>query len=131
MNKAVEILRECNVFHIATIDGDQPRVRPFGAVADIDGKLYIATSNDKNCFKQMIANPKTEISAMYKGGSWVRITGILKSDPRLSTKEEFLKQVPFLATYYKADDGIFEALYFESGTMIIYPESGEPETYSI
>jgi Uncharacterized conserved protein len=129
MNKAVEILRKCNVFHIATTEGDQPRVRPFGAVADIDSKLYISTSNEKKCFKQMIENPKVEISAMLGEDSWVRIAGTLKHDPRMSSKEEFLRQFPL--EMHKADDGLFEVLYFEKAIMTIYTYTGAPEVYNL
>ena len=129
MNKAVEILKESRVFYVATTDGDQPRVRPFGAIAEIEGKLYICTSNTKDCFKQMIANPKVEISTMLGAEKWVRICGIIKRDDRLSAREEFLQQTP-LATY-KADDGIFEVFYLESGVMTTYSFSGKTEVYRL
>lgn len=129
MNKAVELLQKSKVFYIATIDGDQPRVRPYGAVAEIDGKLYICTNNKKPSFRQMQANPKVEISGLLGEDKWFRINGIVKVDSRTEVRAEFLKQVPL--PIYKADDGIFEVLYFESGTATISSFTGEPETFAV
>ena len=56
MNKALEFLQESGIFYLATTEGDQPRVRPFGAVFEYEGKLYIVTNNTKKCFKQMLEN---------------------------------------------------------------------------
>lgn len=127
MNSVVDLLRKCKVFYLATNEGDQPRVRPFGAVAEINGKVYISTSNTKKCFQQMIANPKVEIAGMLNNEDWVRVAGLLKSDPSLESKEAFLKQAPIPG--YSANDGIFEVLYFEKGTVDIYRFSKEPEHF--
>ena len=82
MNKITEELKKVGTFFIATVEGDQPRVRPFGAVAEFEGKTYICTNNTKPCYAQMLANPKTEISAMYPDGAWLRISGELVRDDR-------------------------------------------------
>lgn len=129
MNKAVDLLRKSKVFFLATNEDDQPRVRPFGAVAEINGKLYIATSNTKNCFKQMIANPKVEIAAMLNNEDWIRITGTVKSDQSAESKADFLKQAPIPG--YTVDDGIFEILYFEKAHVEIISFSKEPEHFDI
>lgn len=129
MNKAVDLLRKSKVFFLATNEGDQPRVRPFGAVAEINGKLYIATSNTKNCFKQMIANPKVEIAAMLNNEDWIRITGTVKSDQSAESKAEFLRQAPIPG--YTVDDDIFEILYFEKGHVEIISFSKGPECFEI
>lgn len=127
MNKAVELLQKSKVFYIATIDGDQPRVRPYGAVAEIDGKVYLCTNNRKPSFKQMQANPKVEITGLLAQDKWFRISGTIKVDPRREAKEEFLKQVPL--PMYKPDDGIFEVLYLENGTATVNTFTGEPEEF--
>lgn len=129
MNKAVDLLRKCKVFFLATNEGDQPRVRPFGAVAEINGRLYMATSNTKNCFKQMIANPKVEIAAMLNNEDWIRITGTVKCDPSAEAKAEFLKQAPIPG--YRVDDGVFEVLYFEKGQVEVISFAKEPECFDI
>ena len=110
MNKATELLQQAKTFFIATVEDDQPRVRPFGAVAEINGKTYLSMNNTKKVFKQLMANPKCEISGMLDAGKWFRITGTLAHDDSNESRAEFLKQCPL--PMYKADDGIFAICYF-------------------
>ncbi|BCN29120.1 pyridoxamine 5'-phosphate oxidase family protein [Anaeromicropila herbilytica] len=127
MQKTIEFLRKANTFYLATVEKDQPRVRPFGAVAEYDGKFYICTNNTKDCFKQMQENTKVEISAMT-GGSWIRLTGEVKADERVEAKQAMIDANPSLKNMYKADDDIFEVLYFTKGTSTFYSFTNEPET---
>jgi uncharacterized pyridoxamine 5'-phosphate oxidase family protein len=131
MKKALEFLQESGTFYLATTEGDQPRVRPFGAVFEYEGKLYIVTSNTKNCFKQMLQNPKVEISSMNKKGQWIRITGEVANDDRREVKEVALEAAPVLKSMYNIDDGIFAVLYFTKGTATISSFTAEPETFSL
>ena len=131
MNKALEFLQESGVFYLATTEGDQPRVRPFGAVFEYEGKLYTATNNTKKCFKQMLENPKVEISGMNKKGQWIRVTGEVANDDRREVKEFALEAVPSLKSMYNIDDGIFAVLYFTKGTATISSFTVEPETFSL
>lgn len=132
MNKALEFLKESGTFYIATTEGDQPRVRPFGAVFEYEEKSYIVTGNTKKCFEQMLENPKIEISSMNKKGQWIRVTGEVANDDRHEVKEFALKVFPFLKSTYNIDDGIFPAvLYFTKGTATIYSFTAEPETFSL
>lgn len=131
MNKALEFLQECGVFYLATTEGTQPRVRPFGAVFQYEENLYFVTNNTKKCFKQMLENPKVEISAMNKKGQWIRVTGEVANDDRREVKELALEAVPSLKTMYNIDDGIFAVLYFTKGTATISSFTAEPETFSI
>ncbi|MBL4930449.1 pyridoxamine 5'-phosphate oxidase family protein [Clostridium paridis] len=130
MEKALEFLKECGTFYIATTEGDQPRVRPFGAVFEHEGKLYIVTNNTKKCFNQMLENPKVEISGMSKG-KWIRLAGEVKHDDRREVKELALETIPSLKNMYSVDDGVFAVLYFTKGTATIYSFKGEPETFSL
>ncbi len=117
MQEVQAFLKDCGAFFIATVDGDQPRVRPFGVSEIIDGRLYIMTGKVKDVFKQMAKNGKFEICALKKSGSeWMRISGILINDETLSVKEEFLKRNPGLKSMYKADDGNMAVLYITNGT---------------
>lgn len=129
MNRAVELLRKSKVFFLATTEGNQPRVRPFGAVAEIDGKLYISSSNTKKCFRQMVINPKIELTAMLGNDEWIRISGTVEVNPDTSAKEVFLNQCPIPG--YKADDGIFEILCFTDGIAEIYSFNREPECFKL
>ena len=131
MKKALEFLQESGTFYLATNEGDQPRVRPFGAVFEYDGKLYIVTNNTKKCFKQMLQNPKVEISSTNKKGQWIRITGEVATDDRREVKEVALDAAPVLKSMYSVDDGIFTVLYFTKGTATISSFTAEPETFSL
>lgn len=131
MDKALEFLKESGTFYLATVEGDQPRVRPFGAVFEYEGKLYTVTNNKKECFKQMIKNPKIEISGMNKKGQWIRLTGEVSEDARREVKEFALDALPALKKMYSVDDGIFTTLYFTKGTATIYSFTNEPETFSL
>jgi len=131
MNKALEFLQECGVFYLATTEGDQPRVRPFGAVFEYEGNLYFVTNNTKKCFKQMLENPKVEISSMNTKGQWIRVTGEVANDDRREVKELALVAVPTLKTMYNIDDGLFAVLYFKKGTATISSFTGESETFSL
>ena len=114
MNRIVEELKKAGVFYLATVEGDQPRVRPFGAVSEIDGYAYICTNNTKPVYKQLQANPKAEISAMLPGGEWLRICGDLVRDDRDEAREAMLKDNPSLGGMYHIGDGIFEVLRLEN-----------------
>ncbi|BCJ96505.1 NimC/NimA family protein [Anaerocolumna cellulosilytica] len=131
MNKAAQFLADCGTFYIATVEKDQPRVRPFGAVVEWDGKTYICTNNKKDVFAQMKENPKVEISAMNNTGNWIRISGKLAADPRREAKEAMLKAYPSLTKMYSLDDGIYEVLYFTEGTATIYSFGAEPEVFNL
>lgn len=128
MKKTLEFLQESGTFYLATAEGDQPRVRPFGAVFEYEGKLYIATNNTKKCFKQMLENPKVEMCSMNKKGQWIRVTGEVANDDRREVKEFALQAVPSLKSMYSVDDGIFAVLYFTKGTATISSFTTKPET---
>ena len=109
--------RDCGVFYIATVDGDQPRVRPFGVSEIIDGRLYIMTGKVKDVYKQMGKNGKFEICAMKKSGvEWMRLSGTLVPDETLAVKEEFLNRNEGLKAMYKADDDNMAVLYVTNAT---------------
>lgn len=113
MEEVYEFLKKCGVFFIATEDGNQPRVRPFGAVNIFDGKLYIQTGKSKNVSKQMQINPNVEISAFIEG-KWIRLEGKVVRDDRRDAKVSMLEANPELKGMYSADDDNTEVLYFEN-----------------
>ena len=115
MNEVYEFLKKCGTYYLATMEGDQPRVRPFGTVAVFEGKLYIQTGKVKNVSKQLQANPKAEICA-FGEGTWVRISGKLIRDDRIEAKEHMLDAYPHLKNMYSAEDDNTEVLYFEDAT---------------
>lgn len=127
MNKIVEELKKTGVFYIATVDSDgQPRVRPFGAVTEFEGKVYLCTNNTKKCYAEMLANPKTEISGMNQDGTWIRVSGKLVRDDRDEARSAVLEDNPNLKNMYRIGDGIFEVLYLEDATCTKYSFNAEP-----
>ena len=117
MEEVQAYLKECGAFFIATVDGDQPRVRPFGVSEIINGRLYIMTGKVKDVFKQMDANGKFEICALKPSGSeWLRLSGTLVNDETLAVKEEFLNRNQSLKSMYNADDGNMAVLYITNAT---------------
>lgn len=127
MREVFEYLKNCETFYLATMDGDQPRVRPFGALAIFEDKLYIQTDNVKKVFKQMEKNPKIEISGMGKDGSWIRLTTTAIQDESLAARQHMLDENPGLKGIYAADDGICEVLYLTNSTATIDSFDAEPK----
>ena len=113
MEEVYEFLKKCGVFYIATIDGNKPRVRPFGVVNIFEGKLYVQTGKIKNVSKQIEINPNVEISGMLDG-RWIRLEGKLVRDDRREAKASMLDANPMLKNMYSADDDNTEVLYFEN-----------------
>lgn len=125
MKEVYDFLKKSGVFFIATIDGDQPRVRPFGALNIFEDKLYLQTGKVKNVAKQMEANPKVEISA-FTEGKWIRLTGEVVEDSRREAKVSMLDANPELKGMYSADDDNTEVLYFKNVKASINSFTEEP-----
>ena len=126
IQKVYEFLIQCGTYYIATIDGDKPRVRPFGTAAIFEDKLYIQTSKLKKVSEQIQKNNNVELSA-FNGDKWIRVSGKLVRDERREAKAYVLDKHPSLKTMYSADDEKTEVLYFESGTATISTFAGDDE----
>ena len=126
MNKITEILKAAGVFFVATAEGDQPRVRPFGAAAEFEGRTYLCTSNTKDCYAQMMKDPKVEISAMVGEGEWIRVTGELIRDDRDEARAAMLRDYPELSGMYRIGDGIFEVLYLKNPIGVLFSFTAAP-----
>ena len=126
MEKVYSYLKKAKTFYIATVEGDQPRVRPFGAICKFENKLYIITNNKKKVYDQIIKNPKVEISGMVEG-TWIRLAGTLALDERREAKEAMLAENPSLSGMYSVDDGIMAVFYFTSGEAQFCSFTGAPE----
>ena len=131
MNKIVEFLNDTKIFYLATIDGDKPRVRPFGAVMEKDGKIYFCTINQKDVYRQMQKNPNIEISATKENGDWLRLSGKAVFDSSKDTKQTMLDECPVLKTMYSADDGKFEIFYITNASATVFSLCGKKETLEI
>ena len=113
MERVAKFLKEAETYYLATVEGDQPRVRPFGTAHIFEGKLYIQTGKVKDVSKQIHANPKVEICA-FKNGEWLRVAGELVEDDRREARQSMLDAYPSLQNMYSADDGNTEVFYFKN-----------------
>ena len=126
MNRVYEFLKAAGTYYLATVDGDQPRVRPCGTIHIFEGKLYIQTGKSKNVAKQINAQPKAELCAM-KGDEWIRVTGTLVLDDRIEAQESMLDEYPSLrAMYTTGPNGNTAVYYFKDATATISSFSHEP-----
>lgn len=129
MEEVVKFLKECGAYFLATVDGDQPKVRPFGTAEIFEGKLYIQTGKSKNVSKQIAANPKVQICAMNKeGNQWLRISGTLVEDDRLEPKVHMLDAYPSLKAMYKPEDPNTQVLYFKDAEATFCSFTAAPRT---
>ncbi|MDR1944271.1 MAG: pyridoxamine 5'-phosphate oxidase family protein [Synergistaceae bacterium] len=128
MSRTVDLLREAQVFHIATIDGSVPRVRPFGFVMDFDDKIYFTTGNKKDFFKQIKKNPAVELSAMLPDGRWIRVQGRAIVGGSLAAKKRAFEIFEgFKDLYQSPDNPTFEVFYLESPSATLYSFTEAPE----
>ena len=127
MQKVVDFLKSAETYYLATVEGDQPRVRPFGTAHVFEGKLYIQTGKSKDVSRQIHANPKVEICA-FKDGQWLRVAGELCEDERREAKVSMLEAYPSLQQMYSPDDGNTEVFYFKNATATFSSFTSAPET---
>ena len=126
MQEILDFLKKCGTFYLATIDGNHPRVRPFGAVCLFESKLYIVTNNQKSVFRQMLANPNIELCGCCDG-VWMRVQGRAVPDSRREARVAMIGDNPTLKQLYHADDGLMEVLSVENPTATLYSFSEEPK----
>ena len=129
MEKVLQFLKDAGVYYLATVEGDQPRVRPFGTANVFEGKLYIQTGKVKPVSKQLAANNKAEICA-FKEGTWLRIAGELVEDDRAEARKSMLDAYPELRAMYDENDGNTQVFYFKNATATFSSFTAAPETIS-
>ena len=127
MERVCEFLKQAGVYYLATVEGDQPRVRPFGTAHIFEGKLYIQTGKVKPVSRQLGENPKAEICAFHNG-TWVRIAGELVEDDRVEAKKSMLDAYPNLRGMYNENDGNTQVLYFRNAEATFSSFTAAPET---
>ncbi len=125
MERVEKFLKDAGTYYLATVEGDQPRVRPFGTAHIFEGRLYIQTGKKKDVSKQLHANPKAEICA-FMNGEWLRVSGELIEDDRREARVSMLDAYPSLRKMYDADDGNTEVFYFRNATAVFSSFSHEP-----
>ena len=127
--RAQQFLKDAGSYFLATVDGDQPHVRPFGTAEIFEGKLYIQTGKVKNVYKQIIANPKAEICA-FKDGKWIRIVCELVADERVSAKKDMLDKNSTLRSMYNENDDNTIVFYLRNATATISSFTSDPEIFT-
>lgn len=123
IQKTYDYLKKCEYYFIATMDGDQPRVRGFGTYSIFDDKLYIQTGKFKDVSKQLAINPKAELIA-YDGKGWLRLSGTLVNDDSLAAKKKMIEDCPRLSARYTYDDDKMQVLYFKDATACFCTDDG-------
>ena len=118
MKRVLEFLKKAEVYYLATVEGDQPRVRPFGTINEFEGRLYIQTGKVKPTSHQLADNPKAEICA-FCDGAWIRVTCELIEDDRFEAKKSMLDAYPNLRHMYDENDGNTQVLYMKNASVVI------------
>ena len=127
MERVCSFIKDAQTYYLATVDGDQPRVRPFGTIHIFEDKLYIQTGRAKDVAKQLAANPKAEICA-FKDGVWLRVAGELVDDDRIEPRKSMLDAYPSLRAMYDPADSNTEVLYFKNAKATFSSFTAAPET---
>lgn len=127
MQEVFEFLKKCGTYYLATVQGDQPRVRPFGTIDLFEGRLYIQTGKSKAVSQQIAANPKAELCA-FADGQWLRVSCELVRDERIEAKRHMLESYPELKAMYSAEDGNTEVLYLKNAEAVFSSFTAPPRT---
>lgn len=127
IEKVYQFLNQAETYYLATVDGDQPRVRPFGTALLREGKLYIQTGKGKDVTKQIARNPKVELCA-FRDGTWLRLAGELVDDDDHAVKVAMLEKMPSLKALYSAEDDSMQMLYFKNAVATFSSFTEAPET---
>ena len=126
MKRVYEFLKKAEVYYLATVDGDQPRVRPFGTINEFEGRLYIQTGKIKPTSKQLSVNPKAEISAFCQG-EWIRVSCELVEDDRFEARKSMLDAYPNLRGMYDENDGNTQVFYIKNAIATFCAFGKSPE----
>ena len=127
MERVCKFLKDAGTYYLATVEGDQPRVRPFGTAHIFEGRLHIQTGKVKPVSKQLMANPKAEICAFHNG-TWLRVAGELVEDDRVEARKSMLDAYPSLRKMYDENDGNTQVFYFKNATATFSSFTSAPET---
>lgn len=131
MEKVLDFLKANKVFYLATASGDQPHVRPMGFVMECDGKLAFCTSNQKDMYKQLVANPKVEFSCIDASYNTLRLCGKAVFCTTEATQRKALDVMPALGNRYAVGDGKFEIFCLEHAQAVVQTMSGEKQVLEI
>ena len=129
MQEVYDFLKKAGTYYLATLEGDQPRVRPFGTIDIFEGRLYIQTGLKKDVAKQMLTHPKVELCA-FDAGKWIRVTAEAVLDENIEAQKHMLDAHPELKGMYQPGDGNTAVFALENGTAVIASFTEAPQTYT-
>ncbi len=127
MKRVYDFLKKAETYYLATVEGDQPRVRPFGTINEFEGKLYIQTGKIKPTSRQLAANPKAELCA-FCDGTWLRVACVLVEDDRFEARKSMLDAYPMLRCMYDENDGNTQVFYLKNCVATFSSFAKAPET---
>ncbi|SEP38327.1 pyridoxamine 5'-phosphate oxidase family protein [Propionispora vibrioides] len=131
MDEVLAFLLDNRVFYLATVEGNVPKVRPFGFAMVFEGKLYFGTNNQKPVYRQLKDNPLFEISTTSQSGEWLRLSGKAVFDTTPQTKQAALEAMPTLKKMYSVDDTVFELFYVAEGEATFRDMKGSSRTVAL
>lgn len=132
MNEVLKFLMDNRTFYFATVENNEPRVRPFGFIMEYEGKIYFCTNNTKNVSKQLKENPNFEITSTSASYEWIRLKGKAAFDSSPAAKAKAFEAAPYLAEMYKTPENpIFEVFYIEAGEATIYSMKNSTRTIKL
>lgn len=126
MQKVYDFLKKCNTYYLATLEEDQPRVRPFGTIDLFEDRLYIQTGKVKEVSRQIMKNPKVEICA-FDGEKWLRMQATVVEDDRVEARQHMLDSYPSLQNMYSATDNNTQVFYLKDAVATFSSFTEEPE----
>ena len=127
MKEVYDFLKKCGTYYLATVEGDQPRVRPFGPIDCYKDRLYIQTGLSKDVAKQMLANPRVELCA-FDGQEWLRLAATAVWDEDIAAQEHMLEGYPHLRAMYTPGDGNSAVFYLKDAKAVFSSFTAAPRT---
>lgn len=128
VKNVLDYLKSCGTYYLATVEDNQPRVRPFGAVTEFEGKLYMVTNNKKPVYQQLLKNPQVEVSGM-KDNTWIRLEATAVIEDNRDARVKILADYPSLNGMYNPDDTLMTVFYLENAKATIFAFGGEPVSF--
>ncbi len=130
MKRVLDFLKKAEVYYLATVEGDQPRVRPFGTIHEFEGRLYVQTGKVKPTSRQLAANSKAELCA-FSNGAWLRVACELIEDDRVEARRSMLDAYPDMRAMYDENDGNTQVFYLKNAVATFCAFGAVPETVKL
>lgn len=130
MNEIYEFLKKCGTYYIATVENNEPKIRPFGTIDIYDNCLTIQTGKVKEVSKQIHNNPNIQICA-FDGKTWIRLKAKAIEDERIEAAKHMLDAYPSLQGMYKPGDGNNEIFKLTEVTATFYSFTSEPKVINL